>query len=54
MYVRGFVEMLYQKLPSYLYMLKKKNLGIITHFETNKVGQFKYCFVALGVSICVF
>ena len=48
MYVRRSVEMSYHKLPYYLYMLEKKNLGIVTHFETNKVGQFKYCFMALG------
>ena len=46
--VRGFAEMSYQKLLSYLYMLDKKNLGTVTHFETNKIGQFKYFFMALG------
>ena len=53
-YVKGSVEMSYQKLPSYLYMLEKKYLGTVTHVETNKVGQFKYCFMVLGVSICGF
>ena len=50
-YVKGSVEMSYQRLPSYLYMLDKKNPSTITHFETNKIGQFKYFFMALGVSI---
>ena len=31
-YVGGSVEMLYQKLPSYLYMLEKKNPDTINHF----------------------
>ena len=54
MYVRGSVEMSYQKLSSYFYMSDKKNLGTITHFETSEVGQFKYCFMDLKVSIRVF
>ena len=46
--------MSYQKLPSYLYMLEKKNSGTVTHFETNEIGQFKYFFMALGISISGF
>ena len=44
MYVRGSVEISYQKLPSYLYMLEKKNIGTVIHLETNEIGQFKYFF----------
>ena len=43
--------MSYQKLPSYLYMLEKKNPGTMTHLETDQIGHFKYFFMALGVSI---
>ena len=50
-YVRGSVKMSYQKLSSYLHMLQKKNLGTVTHFETNEILQFKHFFMALGVSI---
>ena len=43
--------MSYQKLPSYLYMLEKKTPRIVMHLETNEKGQFKYFFMALGLSI---
>ena len=32
-------------------MLERKNPGIVTHLETNQIRHFKYCFMALGVSI---
>ena len=38
MYVRGSIEMLYQKLPSYLYVLEEKNPGRAMHLETNEIG----------------
>ena len=50
-YVRGSVEISYQKLSSYFHMSEKKSLGIITHLETDENGRFKYCFMALGVSL---
>ena len=50
-YIKGSIEMSYQKLFSYLYMSEKKNSGIVTHFDTNELEQFKYWFMALGVSI---
>ena len=43
--------MSYQKLPSYFYMLERKNQGTITHLETDENRQFKYGFMAFGVSI---
>ena len=38
-YVKGSIEISYKKLPSYFYMLEKKNLGTITHLETDENGS---------------
>ncbi|PON80088.1 hypothetical protein PanWU01x14_005380 [Parasponia andersonii] len=51
LYVRGTINGSYQKLPSYLYMLEKTNLGTVTHLETDEIGHFKYFFMSLGASI---
>ena len=37
-YIRGYIEMSYQKLPSYLYTLENTNPGTVTHIETNELG----------------
>ena len=47
-YVRGTLEASYQKLPSYLYMLRLRNPGTITDFVVDDIGCFKYFFMALG------
>ena len=54
MYIRGSVEMSYKKIPYYLHMLDQKNSGTVMPLETNEIGQFKYFFMALSVSICRF
>ena len=51
LYVRGIVDGSYQKLPSYLYILEKTNLGTITHLETDEMGRFKYFFMLLDACI---
>ena len=54
MAVRGTVEDSYGKLPSYLYMLQKKNPGTLTDIQTDELGQFRYMFLSIGVSISGF
>lgn len=50
-YIRGTPAASYQKLPSYLYMLREKNPGSITDLVLDEGGRFKYFFMALGASI---
>ncbi|XP_062089195.1 uncharacterized protein LOC133795756 [Humulus lupulus] len=49
--VRGNPDDSYQKLPIYLYMLKKANPGTITHLLTDKEDRFKYLYIAFSNSI---
>ncbi|XP_062119357.1 uncharacterized protein LOC133833115 [Humulus lupulus] len=53
-YIRGTPESSFQKLPSFLYMMEQKNPGTVTHLQMDNEGRFKYCFMALGVSIMGF
>ncbi|XP_062103698.1 uncharacterized protein LOC133814801 [Humulus lupulus] len=53
-YIRGTLESSFQKLPSFLYMMEQKNPGTVTHLQMDNEGRFKYCFMALGVSIMGF
>ncbi|XP_062103123.1 uncharacterized protein LOC133814142 [Humulus lupulus] len=53
-YIRGTPESSFQKLPSFLYMIEQKNPGTVTHLQMDNEGRFKYCFMALGVSIMGF
>lgn len=46
-YVRGTPEQSYQKLPSWLYMLKQKNPGTLTDFVQDG-DKFKYAFFSIG------
>ncbi|XP_024010763.1 uncharacterized protein LOC112086191 [Eutrema salsugineum] len=49
--VRGSPAKSFQRLHSYLYMLKLVNPGIVTSVKVDANNKFKYLFVALGASI---
>ena len=49
--IRGSPEDSFPLLPSYLHMLKVRNLGTITHTEVDENKKFKFLFVAIGVAI---
>lgn len=49
--IRGTPEESYENVLSYLYMLKHKNPGSVTHLGTDSSNHFKYLFMALGASI---
>ncbi|XP_062086202.1 uncharacterized protein LOC133792313 [Humulus lupulus] len=53
-YIRGTPESSFQKLPSFIYMMEQKNPRTVTHLQMDNEGRFKYCFMALGVSIMGF
>ncbi|XP_022893122.1 uncharacterized protein LOC111407708 [Olea europaea var. sylvestris] len=48
---RGDLTTSFQLLPFYFFMLKQMNIGTVTRIETDHLDRFKYCFMALGVSI---
>ncbi|XP_052185215.1 uncharacterized protein LOC127796849 [Diospyros lotus] len=50
----GGADESFQLLPSYLYMLKLKNPGTITEFESDSKSRFKYLFMAIGVCLAGF
>ncbi|KAK3219897.1 hypothetical protein Dsin_013867 [Dipteronia sinensis] len=41
----------FQRIPSYLYMLERTNLGTVTDFELDDDGRFKFCFFSYGACI---
>ncbi|XP_062113898.1 uncharacterized protein LOC133824895 [Humulus lupulus] len=49
--IRGAPEESYENILSYLYTLKNKNLGSVTHLGTDNDNHFKYLFMALGASV---
>ena len=50
-HLRGSPETSFELLPSYLYMVEKRNDGSITHLEVDADNRFKYAFLAFGVCI---
>ena len=46
--IASSLEEFYSALPSYCYLLEKKNLGTITDIVINQDNRFKYFFMALG------
>lgn len=46
--IRGSLTESYNVLPSYLYMLKQSNTGTYVDFQTDSLGRFNTCFLALG------
>ncbi|KAM6567985.1 hypothetical protein CsatA_027113 [Cannabis sativa] len=50
--IRGAPEESYENILSYLYTLKNKNPGSVTHLGTDNDSHFKYLFIALGASLC--
>ncbi|KAK3222210.1 hypothetical protein Dsin_009235 [Dipteronia sinensis] len=42
---------LFQRIPSYLYMLERKNPVTMTNFELDDDGRFKFCFFSYGACI---
>ncbi|XP_062099983.1 uncharacterized protein LOC133805848 [Humulus lupulus] len=49
--LRGSLELSFQNLPAYLYMVRKMNPGTITHLEVDEDSKFKYVFLAYEASI---
>ncbi|XP_062088595.1 uncharacterized protein LOC133795160 [Humulus lupulus] len=49
--LRGSLELSFQNLPAYLYMVRKMNPGTITHLEVDEDSKFKYVFLAYGACI---
>ena len=49
--LRGPPELSFQCLPHYLYMVRKMNLGTVTHIEVDESDKFKYVFLAYGACI---
>ena len=49
--IRGTPEESYENVLSYLYMVKNKNPGSVTHLGTDSNNRFQYLFMALGASI---
>ncbi|XP_062082315.1 uncharacterized protein LOC133788743 isoform X2 [Humulus lupulus] len=49
--LRGSLELSFQNLPAYLYMVQKMNPGTITHLEVDEDSKFKYVFLAYGACI---
>ncbi|XP_062104331.1 uncharacterized protein LOC133815514 [Humulus lupulus] len=49
--LRGSLELSFQNLPAYLYMVRKMNPGTIMHLEVDEDSKFKYVFLAYGACI---
>ena len=49
--VRGTSESGYEKLPAYLYMIRRANPGTLTRLVVDESQRFKYLFLAFGASI---
>ena len=50
----GSLQDSFPLLPSYLHMVKVRNLRTVTHIEVDENKKFKFLFVALGVAIMRF
>ncbi|XP_057785642.1 uncharacterized protein LOC131003177 [Salvia miltiorrhiza] len=51
----GAFEQSYQRLPTYLYLLRERNPGTLYDVQTSTLtGEFRYMFLALGQSIHAF
>ena len=49
--VQGTPESGFERLPSYLYMIRRANPNTVTRLQIDELGRFMYVFLAFGASV---